>query len=55
MRGVLLNNSALIYDYLDAGTVHGLLDQHLSGASNRRLLIWSLLSFEHFLRTFDDA
>jgi asparagine synthase (glutamine-hydrolysing) len=55
VRGALLNNSALIYEYLDADTVHGLLDQHLSGAFNRRLLIWSLLSFEHFLRTLHDG
>ena len=55
VRGALINNSALIYEYLDASTVHGLLDQHLSGAANRRLLIWSLLSFEHFLRNLDGA
>ena len=53
VRGALVNNDALIYDYLDAPSVHRLLDEHLSGANNRRLLIWSLLSFEQFLRNLD--
>ncbi|WP_114952877.1 asparagine synthase (glutamine-hydrolyzing) [Sphingosinicella terrae] len=50
VRGTLMNGQARIYDYLDRGTVHRLLGEHLSGANNRRLLIWSLLSFEQFLR-----
>ena len=55
VRGTLVNNNARIYDYLDAGTVRRLLDEHLSGANNRRLLIWSLLSFEQFLRNLEHA
>ena len=35
-----------------AATVHGLIDEHLAGRANRRLLIWSLLSVEQWCRTF---
>ena len=55
VRGALVTNNARIYDYLDAGTVRRLLDEHLTGANNRRLLIWSLLSFEQFLRNLEHA
>lgn len=53
VRGRLMDGDARIYDYLDRGTVHRLLGEHLSGANNRRLLIWSLLSFDQFLRNLD--
>ena len=39
-----------IYEYLDRATVHGLIDEHLSGRANHRLLIWSLLSVEQWCR-----
>lgn len=55
VRGALVGNDALIYDYLDPATVRGLLEDHFSGRTNRRLLIWSLLSFEQFLRTHAHA
>ena len=32
--------------------VRPLVDDHLEGRENRRLLIWSLLTFEHWCRTF---
>ena len=32
--------------------VRQLVDDHLEGRANRRLLLWSLLSFEHWCRTF---
>ena len=43
---------ARIYDYLSFDYVQESLDRHCSGAANCRLLIWSLLSFEWWLRTF---
>jgi asparagine synthase (glutamine-hydrolysing) len=55
VRGTLMNGKARIYDYLDRQTVHRLLGEHLNGAKNRRLLIWSLLSFEQFLGTLERA
>jgi len=52
IRELLYNNNAFIYDYLRPATVHQLLDDHFSGRKNRRLLIWSLLSFEWWCRVF---
>jgi asparagine synthase (glutamine-hydrolysing) len=52
VRRALLDRDAAIYDYLDRATVHGLIDEHLSGRANHRLLIWSLLSVEQWCRTF---
>jgi asparagine synthase (glutamine-hydrolysing) len=52
VRKLLLEGDALIYQYLRPDTVRELVRQHLSGEENRRLLIWSLLSFEWWCRTF---
>jgi asparagine synthase (glutamine-hydrolysing) len=41
-----------IYDYLAPEYVTQVLDQHCSGKANRRLLIWSFLSFEWWLRNY---
>jgi asparagine synthase (glutamine-hydrolysing) len=49
----LLKADALIYRFLDRGTVLQLVQQHLDGTGNRRLLIWSLLNFEEFLELYD--
>jgi len=45
----LINNDARIYDWLDRNAVQGLVNEHLSGEKNRRLLVWSLLNVEEFL------
>lgn len=42
----LLNRHAHIYEFLDRASVEALINQHLEGRENRRLLIWSLLNFE---------
>jgi asparagine synthase (glutamine-hydrolysing) len=49
VRRTLLNGKARIYELLDRDTVQSLIQEHLSGAHNRRLLIWSLLSVEQWL------
>ena len=41
-----------IYEFLEPRTVRRLVDDHLEGRENRRLLLWSLLNFEHWCRTF---
>ncbi|MHC5028427.1 MAG: asparagine synthase (glutamine-hydrolyzing) [Planctomycetota bacterium] len=41
-----------IYDYLSRDYVTETLDEHTSGKANHRLLIWSLLSFEWWLKEF---
>jgi len=43
VRRVLLDRRAKLYDYLDYKTVCALVNDHLEGRENRRLLIWSLL------------
>jgi asparagine synthase (glutamine-hydrolysing) len=52
---LLGGRQARIYNFLDFDAVSALIQQHLSGAQNRRLLIWSLLSFEQWLLTFEPA
>jgi asparagine synthase (glutamine-hydrolysing) len=44
-----------MYAYLDPATVRRLVDEHLSGRENRRLLLWSLLNFEQWCRVFLDG
>lgn len=45
----LLNRNARIYEFFDKKVVIKLVNQHLEGVQNRRLLIWSLLNFEESL------
>ncbi len=52
VRKLLLSPEAAIYEYLNADGVRPLVEDHLEGRHNRRLLLWSLLSFEHWCRTF---
>jgi asparagine synthase (glutamine-hydrolysing) len=49
VRERLLGRQAAIYDVLDRKAVGALIEEHLSGRQNRRLLIWSLLYLEEFL------
>ena len=49
---VIMDKKAAMYDYLDCDSVQSLVNEHLHGERNRRLLIWSLLSFEWWLKTF---
>ena len=39
-------------EYLDRTTIRSLVDDHLQGRANRRLLIWSLLAVEQWCQTF---
>lgn len=52
VNGLLRNRGARIYDFLVPQYVTRVLDEHSSGRQNNRLLIWSLLSFEWWLRRF---
>jgi len=52
VRRRLFQNQARIYEYLDREAVQALVNEHLEGQQNRRLLIWSLLNFEWWLRRF---
>lgn len=50
VRRALLHGSARIYDLIDRDAVECLVQEHLSGTQNRRLLIWSLLNVEQWIR-----
>ena len=52
VRRKLCSPNARIYEYLDFQATRALIDEHLSGRNNRRLLIWSLLSFENWCDNF---
>jgi asparagine synthase (glutamine-hydrolysing) len=49
---LVLDPNALIYQFLRPDTVRELVGEHLRGHVNRRLLIWSLISFEWWCRCF---
>ena len=52
VRREILDPRARIYEYMDYSAIGSLVNEHLSGAQNRRLLIWSLLSFEWWLKKY---
>jgi asparagine synthase (glutamine-hydrolysing) len=50
VRQTLFEGDPKIYDLLDRPAVERLVKQHLDGKQNRRLLIWSLLNVEAWLK-----
>jgi len=52
LNGLLRDRKAMLYHFLNPRYVAEVLDEHCSGRANHRLLIWSLLSFEWWCRTF---
>lgn len=52
VRATLYNPRARIFDLLDRKATLALVDDHLEGRENRRLLIWSLISVEQWCATF---
>jgi asparagine synthase (glutamine-hydrolysing) len=50
VRRRLIDGSPALYSILDRATVTPLIQQHLNGQQNRRLLIWSLLNVEAWLQ-----
>lgn len=49
----IMQKDRLIFNWLDKAVVSEMVNEHLCGAQNRRLLIWSLLSVESFLAEFE--
>jgi asparagine synthase (glutamine-hydrolysing) len=49
VKRTLLNGHSLIYQVLDKQAVTPLVEQHLRGETNRRLLIWSLINVESWM------
>jgi asparagine synthase (glutamine-hydrolysing) len=52
VRRRLYHNEAHIYQFLDRKSIQALVDDHLAGRENRRLLIWSLLNLEQWCDEF---
>ena len=48
----ILRPNAKIYNYMDRKEISRLINLHLNGKENKRLLIWSLLSLEEWLGIF---
>jgi len=55
IRTLLNGRTARLYEFLEPATVHSILEEHVSGTTNHRLVIWSLLCFEWWLRRFRDG
>jgi asparagine synthase (glutamine-hydrolysing) len=52
IKNLLFDKNARIYEYLQPAKINELLNEHFEGKTNRRLLIWSLLNFEWWLKCF---
>lgn len=50
VKRTLLSDNAHIYELLDRKAIVPLIEQHLCGEENRRLMIWSLLNIEVLLK-----
>jgi asparagine synthase (glutamine-hydrolysing) len=51
VRRTLIQGTPRIYEVLNRQAVTELIDEHLQGSQNRRLLIWSLLSVEAWMES----
>lgn len=52
VRKTLFKRNAHIYEFMDPKAVQSLVNEHLEGKENRRLLIWSLLNVEQWCNHF---
>ncbi|MDX1523005.1 MAG: asparagine synthase (glutamine-hydrolyzing) [Anaerolineae bacterium] len=52
VRRRLFGRQAKIYEFIDRDTMMCLVNEHLEGKQNRRLLIWSLLNIEQWCEEF---
>ncbi|MDA9119925.1 asparagine synthase (glutamine-hydrolyzing) [Opitutales bacterium] len=52
VRHRLLEGHSRIYEFFDSAAVKPLIEQHLNGEQNRRLLIWSLLNVDAWMSEY---
>lgn len=52
VRNELFNKDAPIYSFLERNAIEPLINQHLTGEHNRRLLIWSLLNVNQYVKYY---
>ncbi len=53
IKKIIFDKKAYIYNFFDYNTVVELVNEHFERKRNRRLFIWSLISFEWWLRVFE--
>lgn len=51
VKNTFFKRNAYIYEWMDRSAIEDLIKEHLSGTENRRLLIWSFLNIEEWLRS----
>ena len=52
VQEIIYYDHSRLWEFMDKKTVQALIDEHLSGKTNRRLLVWSLLNFNQLLNTW---
>lgn len=52
VRRVIFDDRAPLWDFIDRDATRAIVQTHLDGRDNRRLLIWSLLSLNQWCRAF---
>ncbi|HEX2052748.1 MAG TPA: asparagine synthase (glutamine-hydrolyzing) [Actinomycetota bacterium] len=52
VRSRLVSGNSPLFEFLDRDTVRAMIEEHLSGRQNRRLLIWSLLCLDQWCEIF---
>lgn len=50
VKSRLMAEESPLYEFMDRSSVHSLINEHLTGQKNRRLLIWSLLNVDAWIR-----
>lgn len=52
VQSIISDQNAPIYQYIDKKSAEKILKKHISGEENKRLLIWSIINFDEWLRLF---
>jgi len=52
VRSITFNKNSKIFNFLNYNVVQNLVNEHMKGHKNRRLLIWSIINFEAFLKKY---
>lgn len=52
VRDIVTNSNARIYDYINQKSVMDIVEKHMEGKKNNRLIIWAILNFEKWLEAF---
>ena len=55
VRRLINSSTTPLWDFMDRTLVRGLVQEHLDGKQNRRLLIWSLLNVDELLKAYRSA